>query len=229
MLAVFLFFAISIVFVVGHIMGEDLLRDRFRESMIDNMALSDADIIFSNNKNISNIIVCLTTTPTRIPYINLTLKSLLTQIIRPKEIRLHIPDYSIREKTGYMIPDEISCLNGINIVKTKDYGPVTKLLPALTCYDRCQSIMTVDDDRIYSKNLIQVADRLIKKYPDVAFGFSGWVVPEDLTDRPTTLWRDLLSLPPVPLKTSRLFGKKRVDILQGYSGAHPIYSLWEKS
>ena len=47
---------------------------------------------------------------------------------------------------------------------------------------------------------------------------SGWVVPEDLTDRPTTVWSNLRMLPPAPIRARRLSRHVEVDILQGLSG-----------
>ena len=146
------------------------------------------------------------------------MKSLLNQSRCPARIQLHIPDFSLREQRGYTLPAWLTSLRCVSVVRGVDYGPATKLLSALQREAANQTLLIVDDDRIYRKKLIGVVERLADQHPDVAFGFSAWNVPEDLVDRPTTLLNDLLQRDPVPLKSFRQPRARQVDILQGLSG-----------
>ncbi len=81
-----------------------------------------------------------------------------------------------------------------------------------------QKIVVVDDDRIYPANLIADLEAAADRLGDAAVGFSGWVVPADLTDRPTTLLTNIAMTPPVPIRARRLRSFRPVDMLQGLSG-----------
>ena len=54
-------------------------------------SLSAWDDVWARNPQRSDIIICLTTIPSRLPHIEPTLKSLLYQTLRPQQIRLHLP------------------------------------------------------------------------------------------------------------------------------------------
>ena len=66
--------------------------------------------------------------------------------------------------------------------------------------------------------VVEAFDEAARKEPDRAFTLSGWIVPEDLTDRATTLLGNILQKPPVPLKSTRISKPRRIDVFQGYAG-----------
>jgi hypothetical protein len=78
-------------------------------------------------------------------------------------------------------------------------------------------IIVVDDDRIYPANLVADLMAASVRDPHAAFCMSGWVVPGDLIDRPTTVWSNLRMLPPAPIRARRLSTPVEVDIMQGLS------------
>ena len=166
----------------------------------------------------SAIIVCLTTTPSRISRLPATLKSLLYQTCRPQAIRLHIPEFSRREQVVYQIPAALRHLKCIELVRCADRGPATKLLPALETFESQQQLLVVDDDRLYPPDLISTFEQWSHALPHAALGLSGWRVPRDLTDRPVTLLNNIRQIPPAPLKSTRLRQPQPVDILMGYTG-----------
>jgi len=197
--------------------GEDVildLRDEFRLARID---LADLDRAAGNARR-SDAIVCLTTTPSRLPYIDDTLKSLLRQTLLPREIWLHVPAFSKRENRPYEIPDRLQRLRSVRIRDCDDWGPATKFIPALTALPPGQLVIVLDDDRIYPPSLVRDLDAAAQALPDAAFGLSGWVVPGDLVDRPTTVISNLLQRAPAPVRATRLTALRRVDVLQGVSG-----------
>lgn len=188
------------------------------QSYLAGQSLAACDQFWAHNSKTSDIIVCLTTTPSRLPHIDGALKSLLRQTRRPQRVRLHIPDFSWREQRPYQVPDYLMTLQAVEVVRCPDYGPATKLLPALPVYAPAQKLLVVDDDMLYAADLVDNFFRWANTYPRLAIGSSGWIVPADLTDRPTTLLSNLRQSPPTPLKSTRVKRPVEIDILQGYSG-----------
>lgn len=99
----------------------------------------------------AELIITLSSIPPRFAQLQPTLKSLLNQRIPAKEIRVHIP-YQYRRFPQWdgnlpTVPE------GVSIVRSKeDYGPATKILPAINHF-RGQDVelLFCDDDRIYDQ------------------------------------------------------------------------------
>ncbi|MEO9476654.1 MAG: glycosyltransferase family A protein [Cyclobacteriaceae bacterium] len=198
--------------------GRKLLRDLYDEFRLSRLSLAQCDDICSKNTNKSSIVVCLTTIPSRLPYIEPTLKSLLTQKYRPQKICLHIPVFSNREQTQYNVQSSLSLLKNVEIVSCNDFGPATKLIPALSKYKNNQDLLIVDDDMLYPPGLIAHFDMARKSNPDRAIGSSGWLVPDDFICHYISLKMNIFNIPPMPYKSSRIGQPKEIDVLQGYSG-----------
>jgi len=218
----FLFFSVIFaaagIYVYNHLSGRNLLKDRLDALRLAARSLSTWDTFWAQNARRSDIIVCLTTTPKRIAHLEQTLKSLMYQSRRPRRIRVHIPLFSKREKLSYQIPAYLHDLRSVDIVRCEDYGPATKLLPALQTLPADQKIIVIDDDMLYPRHMVDDFFRWSNQYPNITIASSGWIVPQDLTDRPTTLLRNLMQTPPTPIISTRIKHPRRVDILQGYSG-----------
>jgi len=139
-------------------------------SKCDNITLSDKRL---------DVVVSLTTTPDRIHTSKNTIISLLKQEYLPKEILFNIPYVSCKGKE-YIIPDWLSNLSRKYPVLVlnrceKDYGPITKLIPTLLRYENNpnQKIIYVDDDVIWSKNMVYKLYKQSEKYPDYVLTGSG--------------------------------------------------------
>ncbi len=204
--------------IYNFLSGRNLIRDGLEQAYLARLPLAACDQFWARNPQAADIVVCLTTTPSRLPYIAGTLKSLLRQTRRPQRIRLHLPGFSRREQRPYPVPAHLAALQAVDVVRCADYGPATKLLPALPAFAPEQKLLVVDDDMLYPADLVDNFFRWSKAYPHLALGSSGWVVPTDLTDRPTTLLSNLRQSPPTPRKSTRIKAPVQVDILQGYSG-----------
>jgi hypothetical protein len=206
------------VLIYNFFEGETLVSDLLLTRKLLKSSLTKLDDRASKHHDKSEIVISLTTLPSRIGHIDLTLKSLLQQSIPPARIYLNVPAYSKREKCAYEVPPHIQKLKTVEIVPCEDYGPATKVIPTLFNMPPDQPIFVVDDDRIYHPNLIADLDAAIKVRTDTVFGFSGWIVPEDLIDRPTKILSNLLMRSPAPVRASRLSQPYPVDIIQGMSG-----------
>jgi hypothetical protein len=183
--------------------------------------LRDLDSAAASSER-SDIIVGLTTIPSRLPFLVPTLKSLLLQNVLPRKILLHLPEHSRREQVEYSVPQELEGLDVIKIVRCPDWGPATKILPTLLESDPDQRVVAVDDDRIYRPTLLEDLLAASERNPDAAAGCFGLIVPLDRVDRRRGLvGRTIDGLRygrGVSLRGSRLRHPLPVDILHGYGG-----------
>jgi len=163
----------------------------------------------------SDIVISLTTTPSRITLIETTLKSLLDQKLPPAKIVLNVPYTSRREGVAYIIPNTITGLAAIDIQRGEDLGPATKLIPTLAKAAPDTPILVVDDDRIYPRWLVSHYAEASLRMPDRALTLAGWIVPEDLIDRDTTILANLTMRAPAPIRAPRLHKPREVDVLLG--------------
>ena len=198
--------------------GETLLRDIADEWRLSRMSLAELDRAWAANPRRSDAIVSLTSIPSRLPLIERTLKSLMRQSLAPARIVLNLPRFSKREGVAYEVPGFLAGIEAVTIRWCEDVGPATKLIPSLIGEAPDQRIIVVDDDRIYPANLVADLIAASDRDPDAAFCMSGWVVPADLVDRPTTIWSNLRMLPPAPIRARRLSRPVAADIVQGLSG-----------
>ncbi|WP_306030529.1 hypothetical protein [Stappia sp. MMSF_3263] len=197
--------------------GETLVADLIRTRRLARRDIAELDARAAAAPE-RGPVVTLTTIPSRIGHIAMTIKSLLDQSLPPAEIRLNVPEHSRRENCGYEIPGWLTGLATVTIVRCQDFGPATKLFPTLTRVPEDTAIVVVDDDRIYPPDFLENLAAHATAEPDAAFGLSGWVVPDDFIDRPTTLRSNLFMLPPAPIRARRLRRPVPIDILQGFSG-----------
>ena len=204
--------------VYGYIEGVRVWSDFIDEYALRRQRLEDLDRAWAQNPARSRAIVSLTTIPSRMHLIGETLKSLMRQTRAPARIVINVPHVSRREGCPYEIPRELMQLQAIEIHRCEDWGPATKLIPTVLRYPATQPIIVVDDDRMYPANLVADLEDASLRHPRGALGMSGWRVPDDLTDRPTTLWADLRMKPPVPAKATRIKSALPVDVLMGVSG-----------
>lgn len=105
----------------------------------------------------NNLIISMTTIPSRSKYILKTVNSLLAQTILPRQIYIGISDNCYREpNTKYSLPDELYNNPLITVVNNdNDMGPVMKLVTGINNSNKKDYIITVDDDIIYEKHTIE--------------------------------------------------------------------------
>ncbi len=105
-----------------------------------------------NTKKALLKIISLTTIPPRLPFIKDTILSLLQQNVTA--VQLNLPDFCEKTKQKYILPEWLNTLNDSNpkfhLIRCLDYGPATKLLPALEQWDKDTLILACDDDNLYA-------------------------------------------------------------------------------
>lgn len=146
----------------------------------------------------------MTTTPTRVACIWPTLNSILLQKELPEKIHIWLPETFKRFKNCITnLPEFLKNhpLIDVRFVDT-DYGPATKLLPALAHFKQgSKKIIVIDDDSIYPKNFIQHLLKFSDLYPNSALTLIGSEIAHGKRIKSVT--------------TKAL---KPVDVLHGYGG-----------
>ena len=201
-----------------HFAGENPVADTLYDLWLRRCDLGVLDRACASNPRRADVIVTLTTLPSRIDRIDLTLKSLMRQTVSPQTIRLNVPRSSRREGTAYQIPAWLRERQSVRVERCDDLGPSTKLIPSLLDAMPDQRLLVVDDDRVYHPHFIEQMIARADAHPDVAIAASGWDAPVDLTDRPTTLVATIAGWPPAPIKCTRVRHPREVDVMQGLSG-----------
>ncbi len=172
-----------------------------------------------NHQDHTDIVVSFTTIPERIDRLEPTIKSLLYQVRLPQKIYLNIPYKSFRDGTEYVIPDWMKELSSLEIIRIEhDYGPASKFIPTLEAQEKDQLILVVDDDHLYPQHFIEEFEKSHLKYGDNILAAGGWRVPDDLTDKSTKLWMNILKIPPAPVKGTKITKLYPTNIVQGYAG-----------
>lgn len=195
--------------------GERIPRDLWREWRLSRKSLAEWDRLWQARDDKSDIVVSLTTIPSRIDGIDTALKGLLDQSRPPKRIYLNVPNWSKREDCPYTVPDQISGLQGVVVRRCDDWGPATKVIPTLLEEDADQLILVVDDDRIYPADTLATTEDQAARHPGNALTCAGWIVPKDLIDRPTTILANLFKQPPTPNRGHRTRKTIEIDVLLG--------------
>lgn len=127
------------------------------------------------------LVISLTTTPARIDRIRPVLNSLIDQDTPADAILLAVPRFSRRENVEYRIPGWLDRSGALTILRCDDWGPATKLIPALMQETDGETLLlTVDDDVIYPPDLVSTFHEWHSKYPDAALGYRGWSLPKSL-------------------------------------------------
>lgn len=207
------------IWIYNYLSGKSLVKDLLHSIKLSSRTLEEWDQYHTEITAKSNIVLSFTTIPERIDKLDLTLKSLLYQSVKPASINIYIPYRSFRNDRPYKVPDYLNELKNIHIHRVEvDYGPATKFIHALSQFSESQKILVVDDDNIYPKNYIEQFERASRQFPDIILAASGWRVPADLLDRPTTLKSNILKTPPTPVPGTRINENYPVDVIQGYSG-----------
>lgn len=204
------------VWYVHHLFeGERYIRDRLRERRLAGKSLVEWDAIWAAAPEKADVVVSLTTIPSRIDVIDHALKGLLDQTRPPRKIVLNVPYHSLREDCAYEVPERLLGLKGVEVRRCEDMGPATKAIPTLLTEADDQLVMVVDDDRIYPRDAVEGIERAAAEMPDCAVTYAGWTVPETLVDEPTTIRSNLFMLPPAPLRGTRLRRPRETDVLLG--------------
>ena len=142
-------------------------------------------------------VITLSSIPPRFDRLSLTLETLVRQTVRPEAIILYLPE-SYRRFPDWdgRLPD---VPEGVEIRRvSEDFGPATKLLPALKDFaGQDIEILFCDDDMAYARDWAEQFLRQREKQPDDCITLCGGVIETIplrerkalLTPRAWRLWR----------------------------------------
>lgn len=122
--------------------------------------------------HLSEAVVCLTTVPSRISHVWLTIESLMRQTVSPMKVILVLSEEEFRD---ILLPRSLIRLENRGLEIIRDSGnrrSYKKLLPALERFPQ-SPVITVDDDAIYSKFLVQELLNEIHSNPNCVIGSRG--------------------------------------------------------
>jgi len=92
------------------------------------------------------VIVNLTTIPSRLDRVHLAVESLLRQTVKPHRICLWLSGKCLESPLTFLLKRQ--CLRGLEIRECRDIGPHTKLIHSLKAYPEAVHV-TADDDHLY--------------------------------------------------------------------------------
>jgi len=179
----------------------------------------------------SNFIISLTSIPPRFSVLNETLHSLLAQSVEPERLVVYLSQNYRRFGLLTQLP---KVPTGVELVVVDvDYGPATKLLPAVKEYRGREDIRVIfcDDDKVYDPNwaarLLAASDQrpdccIVEEGGDVCH-YSTYKFRGSLSPRATRREKDLLyrlrrGLSLGLWKPRKTLKSGYVDILEGWGG-----------
>ena len=124
-----------------------------------------------------DVIVALTSTPSRLRHLQPVIESLLRQEGGAKlRVALFLPPTFARTGEAYPELCDLPHWLAPHCVKCDfDLGPLTKLVPALALARSLgvERVLTVDDDVLYPKELVRALLEASDEWPDAAIGCAG--------------------------------------------------------
>ena len=126
-----------------------------------------------------NFCVSLTSIPPRFETLEKTIRSINSQIKKPKKIFLNIPlKYKRYPDSKYDISRLEIIFENLKIIRCKDYGPGTKLLGSLKYLMDYDYVVLIDDDHIYNKDMLNIFNKEALKDLDRAYSFCVYNVED---------------------------------------------------
>lgn len=124
------------------------------------------------------IIISLTTIPSRISNIDTTIKSLLKQSYPPNKIVLNIPIRYKRFHESVVIPEHLYFIESLIINRCQDNGPATKIIGLYAnkniLLHEDDIIIICDDDREYHNDFVKNLVNGVLDKPECCVTNAGW-------------------------------------------------------
>ena len=153
------------------------------------------------------VVVSLTSIPARLPNVHKVLQSVIDrQTVEPDIVYLNLPKVFKRTGETYDASRLQYSHPKLKIVECEDYGPMTKILPALEIEqgNKDTVLIIIDDDILYHGNFIEKFTDMARKHPGCTivrgFGDHQYVlspVPIDDGQGPTIPYNFMGTLLPV--------------------------------
>jgi len=118
------------------------------------------------------IYVSISTIPPRIKNLEKSVKSILSQTLKPDKIFINIP-YKYKRFKEIISDDQIPNFKdtSIEVTRCEDSGPGTKLLGSLDKMKKDSLVILADDDNIYENYMVEKFYYFYKVAPENAYSF----------------------------------------------------------
>lgn len=167
-----------------------VVRNELYRERIENTAYNSEVLGLNRQERDEHIVVSLTTYGERIYTVYKTIESIMEQSVKADRIILWL---SADEFSLNLLPEILKkmMVRGLEIKFCKDLRSYKKLIPTIKlCPDNL--IITVDDDMIYPKDMIEGMYKTHLKYPDcIVFNYGCEItLDKDKNVLPYDLWKD---------------------------------------
>ncbi len=118
------------------------------------------------------IYISISLIPSRLNNLQETIETLLKQTKKPDKIFINIP-YQYKRFNETIKESEIPHFNNdiIEVTRTDDYGPGTKLLGSINKVEKNSLLILADDDHLYKDYMIEKFFYFYSKAPNNAYSF----------------------------------------------------------
>ena len=118
------------------------------------------------------IYISISTIPPRIKNLEKSVKSILSQTLKPDKIFINIP-YKYKRFKEIISDDQIPNFKdtSIEVTRCEDSGPGTKLLGSLDKMKKDSLVILADDDNIYENYMVEKFYYFYKVAPENAYSF----------------------------------------------------------
>ena len=169
-----------------------------------------------------------TTIPSRAKYLPEVIKQVAKQTHKPDVFCIGIPRFSTREKMPYDIASILDMtkrysrdMDGFDVMISlldEDYGPLCKLAGMLAVAPENTIMITIDDDHVYDKTLVETLLHGTKDFPDACVCLCGHSLGRVAKGVHAWGYRQT-GFDSVPiLNTLQLKHGSPVDIISGWAG-----------
>lgn len=148
------------------------LEESISDSANDILAGCKEEFALNEQNCDKRIIVSLTSIPERLEYAVYPIQCMLIQTKKPHKIVLWLDEQKLRDE---LLPQELLDLKqyGLDIRYVEDIGPHTKYFYALKYYAD-DIVITIDDDMLYQRTLIEGLMNSHKINPDCVCAYWVW-------------------------------------------------------
>ena len=118
------------------------------------------------------IYISISLIPARLNNLHETIETLLKQTKKPDKIFINIP-YQYKRFNETIKENEIPHFNNdiIEVTRSEDYGPGTKLLGSINKVEKNSLLILADDDHLYKDYMIEKFFYFYSKAPNNAYSF----------------------------------------------------------
>lgn len=180
-----------------------IIKSMYRKSVSFSYLLPKYNGLNKTEKRDKEIIVSLTTIPSRIDAVCIVIGTMLRQTVKPDKIQLYLGQDEFKDiKLPLWLKLQMRC--GVEVIYCKDLKPHTKYFYAMK-NNKGSIVITVDDDILYHNDTIEILYKSYLKHPEavsalrthlITFNGEGILNPYNVWRQ---RWSRLIDVPTIKL------------------------------